>query len=51
MLVASFVGSNREFRAYLAARTANVISLAWYRYKKKAAKRAAQGSSLDPIIA
>ena len=38
-LLASFVGKNRDFRAWLAAgMPANVVSLAEYR-KKKTAKR------------
>jgi len=36
-LLASFVGKNRDFRAWLAAqRPANVVSLAEYRKKKTA---------------
>lgn len=42
MLVASFSGTNREFREWLAARTANVVSLAEYRRRRKAAWRAAR---------
>lgn len=38
-LLASFVGKNRDFRAWLAAqRPANVVSLAEYRKKKTAKK-------------
>jgi len=52
MLVTSFVGSNREFREWLSARTGNVISLAAYRGKRKAAsRRAAIRKSSDPSIA
>ncbi len=39
-LLASFVGKNRDFRAWLAAqRPANVVSLAEYRENKKTARR------------
>jgi hypothetical protein len=52
MIVASFVGSNREFRAYLAARMVNVVSLAEYREKRKAvSRRAAFIKPSNPIIA
>jgi len=39
MLVASFSGTNREFREWLAAGMPNVASLAEYRQKKKTAPR------------
>ncbi len=52
MLVTSFAGSNREFRVWLQTRTANVVDLAEYRKKRKAALRtAAPRNSTDPIIA
>lgn len=38
MLVASFVGTNREFRKWLNVRTRNVVSLAEYREKRKTAQ-------------
>ena len=50
-LVASFSGTNREFREWLAARTANVVSLAEYRRRRKAAWRAARVKPVKPIIA
>ncbi len=50
-LLASFVGKNRDFRAWLAAqRPANVVSLAEYR-KKNAASRAANSKPFKPSIA
>ncbi len=50
-MVVSFTGSNRDFRAWLAAqRYPNVISLAEYR-KNKAAKRAARVKLSKPSIA
>jgi hypothetical protein len=51
MLVASFSGTNREFREWLAARTANVVSLAEYRAKRKNRSRRAARKSSKPIIA
>lgn len=51
-LLASFVGKNRDFRVWLAAqRPANVLSLAEYRRKRKAAWRAARVKPVKPIIA
>ena len=38
-LLTSFIGKNRDFRAWLAAGMPNVASLAEYREKKKTAKR------------
>ena len=39
-LLASFVGKNRDFRAWLAAgMPANVVSLAEYREKRKTARK------------
>ena len=41
MLVTSFVGRNKDFRAWLAAgMPKNVVSLAEYRRKKKTASKA-----------
>jgi len=51
MLVASFVGTNREFRKWLNVRTRNVVSLAEYREKRKAARRAARAKLFKPSIA
>ena len=51
-LLASFVGKNRDFRAWLAAgMPANVVSLEAYRAKRKAAKRAARLKPINPSIA
>jgi len=45
-VLASFTGSNREFRAWLAAQMyPDVVSLAEYRRKKNAASRAAQSKT------
>ncbi len=45
-VLASFIGSNREFRAWLAAQMyPDVVSLAEYRKKKKTASRAAQSKT------
>jgi hypothetical protein len=38
-LLTSFIGKNRDFRAWLAAGMPSVASLAEYREKKKTAKR------------
>ncbi len=48
-----FIGSNREFRGWLAARLyPNVVSLAEYRSKRKyRPKRAARVKSVKPSIA
>lgn len=52
MLVSSFIGSNREFRKWLDARTANVVNLAEYRRKRKnRSKRAAIRKMFNPSIA
>ena len=52
MLVTSFAGSNRDFRRWLSTRTANVVSLAEYRKKRKyRSKRAAGVKPVNPIIA
>ena len=54
MLVASFSGTNREFREWLAAgMPANVVSLAEYRRKRKnrSRRRAARAKPVKPIIA
>ena len=52
MIVTCFTGTNQEFRAWLKARTANVVSLAEYREKRKyRSKRAARTKSTNPIIA
>jgi len=51
-LLASFVGKNRDFRAWLAAgMPANVVSLAEYRRRRKAAWRAARAKLFKPSIA
>ena len=52
-LLASFVGKNRDFRAWLAAqRPANVVSLAEYRAKRKnRSRRAARAKLFKPSIA
>ena len=53
MLVTSFVGRNKDFRAWLAAgMPANVVSLAEYRAKRKNRSRKAAVRKLPkPIIA
>lgn len=51
MLVSSFMGSNRDFRVWLYVRTRNVVDLAVYRKKKKAASRAALRKLFNPSIA
>lgn len=51
MLVSSFMGSNRDFRAWLYIRTGNVVSLAAYRRKRKAASKAALRKTFNPSIA
>lgn len=52
MLVASFVGTNREFRKWLNVRTRNVVSLAEYREKRKnRSRRAARAKLFKPSIA
>ena len=51
-VIASFVGKNRDFRAWLAAgMPKNVVSLAEYRRKKKTASRAANYKFHNPSIA
>jgi len=40
MLVSSFIGSNREFRAWLAMRTRNVVGLGGVQRKRKRPLRA-----------
>lgn len=48
----AFRGNSREFGAYLAGmKSGKIVDLAWYRYKKKAAKNAALRKSLNPSIA
>ena len=42
MLVSSFIGSNREFRAWLAMRTRNVVGLGGVQMKRKNRSRAAK---------
>jgi hypothetical protein len=55
MLVASFVGTNREFREWLAAgmpANVNVVSLEGYRRKRKnRSRRAARAKLFKPSIA
>ncbi len=51
MLVTSFCGSNREFRTWLKIRTANVVSLAEYREKRKSATKKALRKLSNPSIA
>lgn len=52
MRISSFAGTNKDFRIWLRARTANVVSLTDYRIKRKtASKRAAIRKTSDPIIA
>lgn len=47
-LLASFVGKNRDFRAWLAAgMPANVVSLAEYREKRKTATQVYQMGLLE----
>jgi hypothetical protein len=47
MLTTAFRGRNSEFAAYLAGiKSGKVVDLAWYRHKKKAAKRAADIKNL-----
>lgn len=49
-VIAHFQGKNRDFRAWLAAgMPANVVSLAEYRKKRKAAKKAAMRKPFNPI--
>ena len=46
-LLASFVGKNRDFRAWLAAgMPANVVSLAEYREKRKTARKRAERKAI-----
>lgn len=46
-VLASFTGSNREFRAWLAAgMPGNVVSLAEYREKKKTARKRAERKAI-----
>ena len=46
-LLASFVGKNRDFRAWLAAqRPTNVVSLAEYREKRKTARKRAERKAI-----
>jgi len=50
MLVASFIGSNRDFRQWLQARTWNVVGMSDYRGKRKAAlKKAALRKLLTQV--
>ena len=51
-VIASFVGRNKDFRAWLAAgMPANVVSLAEYREKKKTASaKAARQKSVKSIV-
>ena len=52
MLVSSFIGSNREFRAWLAMRTRNVVGLGGVQMKRKnRSRRAARAKPVKPIIA
>ena len=51
-IIAKFVGTNRDFRAWLAAgMPQNVVSLAEYRKNKKTASRAANYKFHNPSIA
>lgn len=51
-VIASFVGRNKDFKAWLAAgMPQNVICLAEYRKKKKTASRAAIRKLINPSIA
>jgi len=51
-VIASFVGRNKDFKAWLAAgMPQNVICLAEYRRKRKAARRAARAKPVKSIIA
>jgi hypothetical protein len=45
MLVSSFIGSNREFRAWLAMRTRNVVGLGGMPGKKKDRSKAGRKKS------
>lgn len=52
MLVASFVGTNREFRKWLNVRTRNVVGLGGVQMKRKnRSRRAARAKPVKPIIA
>lgn len=42
-VLATYAGTVRDFRAWLAAQRANVVSLAGYREKKKTAKKRPTG--------
>ena len=51
-VIASFVGRNKDFKAWLAAgMPQNVICLAEYRKKKKPRPEAAKSKTYKPIIA
>lgn len=46
-LLASYIGKNRDFRAWLAAgMPANVVSLAEYREKRKTARKRAERKAI-----
>ncbi len=50
-VLATYRGTVRDFRAWLAAGMPNVASLAEYREKKKTASRAAIRKLINPSIA
>jgi len=50
-VIASFVGRNKDFKAWLAAGMPNVASLAEYREKKKTARRRPKFKPFNPSIA